>query len=425
MATIAAVTAREILDSRGNPTVEADLHLADGAWGRAAVPSGTSTGEGEALELRDGDRRFQGKGVRRAVRHIVEEIAPAIRGLPADQEEIDRRLIALDGTEAKTRLGANAILAVSLALARAIAAARRLPLYRSLGDESAFRLPVPLMNVLNGGAHADNSLDIQEFMIVPWGAPAFGEALRMGAEVFQVLKALLRERRLSTGVGDEGGFAPNLRDTAEALGLLVEAITRAGYHPGEDVALALDPAASELAMDGTYHFSREGRVRTAGQVIEYYAALAEEFPLRSIEDGLGERDWVSWQSLTARLGDRLQLVGDDIFVTNPARLRRGIAERVANAILVKPNQIGTLTETLETIALARRAGYGVVLSHRSGETEDTTIADLAVATGVGQIKTGAPSRGERTAKYNQLLRIEEELGAAAVYAGPPGLRAPR
>ena len=425
MPAVGTIRAREILDSRGNPTVEADLYLDDGSWGRAAVPSGASTGEAEALEARDGDRRYLGRGVRQAVRRVNEEIAAALRGLPADQQQIDQRLIALDGTPNKSRLGANAILAVSLALAKAIAASRRLPLYRSLGGAGARRLPVPLMNVLNGGAHADNTLDIQEFMIVPWGAPNYGEALRMGAEIFQHLKTLLRERRLGTGVGDEGGFAPNVRDASEALALLVEAIVRAGYAPGEDVALALDVAASELAMDGTYHFQREGRVRTLGQVVEYYATLAAEFPIRSIEDGLGERDWASWQMMTARLGGQLQLVGDDLFVTNPERLRRGVAEGIANAVLVKPNQIGTLTETLETIAVAQAAGYAVLLSHRSGETEDTTIADLAVAVGAGQIKTGAPSRGERVAKYNQLLRIEEELGPAAAYAGPAGLRAPR
>ncbi len=424
MPAISSIVAREILDSRGNPTVEADLYLDDGSWGRAAVPAGASTGEAEALELRDGGRRYLGRGVRQAVRAIAEEIAPALRGLPADQEEVDRRLIALDGTPNKARLGANAILAVSLALAKAVAASRRLPLFRSLGGEGARRLPVPTMNVINGGAHADNTLDIQEFMIVPWGAERYSEALRMGVEVFHHLKALLRERGLSTGVGDEGGFAPDLRDAAEALALLVEAITRAGYAPGEDVVLALDVAASGLAREGSYHFRREGRVRTPEEVMAYYAALADEFPLRSIEDGLGEHDWAAWRAMTARLGGRLQLVGDDIFVTNPQRLRRAIAEGVANAVLVKPNQIGTLTETLETLTLAQSAGYAVVLSHRSGETEDTAIADLAVAVGAGQIKTGAPSRGERVAKYNQLLRIEEALGPEAEFAGRRGLRVP-
>ncbi|MDQ7849009.1 MAG: phosphopyruvate hydratase [Armatimonadota bacterium] len=424
MPAIGAIVAREILDSRGNPTVEADLYLDDGAWGRAAVPAGASTGEAEALELRDGGRRYLGRGVQKVVRAIEEEIAPALRGLPADQEEVDRRLIALDGTPNKSRLGANAILAVSLALAKAIAASRRLPLYRSLGGEDARRLPVPTMNVINGGAHADNTLDIQEFMIVPWGAERYGQALRMGVEVFHHLKALLRERGLSTGVGDEGGFAPNVRDAAEALALLVEAITRAGYAPGEEVVLALDVAASELAREGSYHFSREGRVRTPEEVMAYYEALAAEFPLRSIEDGLGEHDWEAWRAMTTRLGGRLQLVGDDLFVTNPQRVRRAIAEGVANAVLVKPNQIGTLTETLETVALARAAGYAVILSHRSGETEDTTIADLAVAVGAGQIKTGAPSRGERVAKYNQLLRIEEALGPEAEFAGRRGLGVP-
>ncbi len=417
---IAEIRAREILDSRGNPTVEADLFLDDGAWGRASVPSGASTGEGEALERRDGGARYLGKGVLRAVRAVSEEIAPALRGRPADQEEIDRGLIALDATADKSRLGANALLAVSLALAKAAAASRRLPLYRSIGGPTARRLPVPLMNVLNGGAHAANTLDVQEFMLVPYGAARFSEALRAGAEIFHHLKALLTERRLSTGVGDEGGFAPNAGGAEEALALLVEATTRAGYRPGEDVALALDVAASELAGEGGYVFRREGVVRTAPEVIDYYDALAGRFPLVSIEDGVGEADWAGWRALTARLGRRLQLVGDDLFVTNPVRLRRGIAEGVANAILVKPNQIGTLTETLEAVRLAQAAGYAVILSHRSGETEDTIIADLAVAVGVGQIKTGAPARGERTAKYNQLLRIEEELGSAATYAGRAG-----
>lgn len=421
---IAAVRAREILDSRGNPTVEADVLLDDGSLGRAAAPSGASTGEGEALELRDGGARYLGRGVRRAVRHVEEVIAPALRGRPADQEEVDRRLITLDGTPDKSRLGANALLPVSLALARAVAASRRLPLYRHLGGEAAVVLPVPLMNLLNGGAHADNTLDFQEFMIAPVGAATFREALRMGVEVYHHLKALLRERGLTTAVGDEGGFAPAVGGTAEALGLLVEAVARAGYRPGEEVWLALDAAASALAHDGVYDFRREGVVRTADELIALYRALAEQYPLRSVEDGLGEHDWAAWQTLTVQLGARLQLVGDDLFVTNPERLRRGIEGGVANAILVKPNQIGTLTETLETVILARRAGYAVILSHRSGETEDATLADLAVAMGAGQIKTGAPARGERVAKYNQLLRIEEELGEAAVYAGVRGFRVP-
>ncbi|MBI3975858.1 MAG: phosphopyruvate hydratase [Armatimonadetes bacterium] len=421
---IAAIRAREILDSRGNPTVEADLFLNDGAWGRAAVPSGASTGAGEALEVRDRDARYLGRGVRRAVRAVTEEIAPALRSMAADQEEVDRRLIGLDGTPDKSRLGANALLAVSLALAKAVAASRRLPLYRSLGGEGARRLPVPLMNVLNGGAHATNTLDIQEFMVVPWGAARFSEALRAGAEIFHHLKALLTARGLGTGGGDEGGFAPNLWGAADALDLLVEAITRAGYRPGEEVGLALDVAASELIADGAYRFRREGVVRSAAEVVDYYVELADRFPLASIEDGLGEGDWEGWRAMTGRLGRRLQLVGDDLFVTNPQRLRRGIVEGVANAVLVKPNQIGTLTETLETVRLAQQAGYAVILSHRSGETEDATIADLAVAVGAGQIKTGAPSRGERTAKYNQLLRIEEELGASAVYAGRAAFPAP-
>lgn len=418
--TIAEIRAREILDSRGNPTVEADLGLDDGAWGRVAVPSGASTGEGEALERRDGEPRYLGRGVLQAVGRIREEIAPALRGAAARQEEVDRALILLDGTADKSRLGANAILAVSLALAKAVAASARLPLYRSLGGETARRLPVPLMNILNGGAHAANTLDIQEFMVVPLGASRFGEALRAGTEVFHHLRALLRQRGLSTGVGDEGGFAPDVGGAEEALALLVEAITRAGYRPGEDVALAIDVAASELARDGAYDFRREGLVRTTTEVIEYYGALAGRYPLISIEDGLGEGDWTGWQTLRASLGRRLQLVGDDLFVTNPTRLRRGIAEGVANAILVKPNQIGTLSETLEAVRIAQQAGYAVILSHRSGETEDTTIADLAVAIGADQIKTGAPSRGERTAKYNQLLRIEEELGPGATYAGRAG-----
>jgi len=420
---IAAIRAREILDSRGNPTVEADLFLDDGAWGRAAVPSGASIGEGEALERRDGDGRYLGKGVLGAVRAVRDEIAPALRGMTADQEEVDHRLIALDGTADKSRLGANAVLAASLALAKAVAASRRVPLYRTLGGKQAGRLPVPLLNILNGGAHADNTLDIQEFMVVPHGAARFGEALRAGVEIFHHLKALLRERGLSTGVGDEGGFAPDVGGAEDALALLVEAITRAGYRPGEEVALALDVAASELAADDGYDFRREGVVRSVSEVIDYYDALAVRYPLASLEDGLSEMDWAGWQALTTRLGRRLQLVGDDLFVTNPARLRRGIAEGVANAILVKPNQIGTLTETLEAVRVAQQAGYAVVLSHRSGETEDTTIADLAVALGVGQIKTGAPSRGERTAKYNQLLRIEEELGPAGSYAGRAGFPA--
>lgn len=424
MRVIAGIRAREILDSRGNPTVEADVYLDDGSFGRAAVPSGASTGEGEALEVRDQEGRYLGRGVRRAVRAIREEIGPALIGLEADQGEVDRHLIALDGTPNKSRLGANAILPVSLALAKAVAASRRLPLYRSLGGAEARRLPVPLMNVLNGGAHADNSLDIQEFMIAPVGAERFSDALRMGAEVFHHLKALLRERHLGTGVGDEGGFAPNMRDAAEALAILVEAISRAGYEPGLQVWLALDVAASALTSNGAYHFRREGVIRTAGEVVDYYATLADQVPIRSIEDGLGEHDWAAWEAMTARLGDRVQLVGDDLFTTSPERLRRGIASGVANAILVKPNQIGTLTETLETIGVAQAASYAIILSHRSGETEDATIADVAVAAGAGQIKTGAPSRGERVAKYNQLLRIEEDLGASGEYAGAGGFRLP-
>jgi enolase len=419
MATIIRLTAREILDSRGTPTVEADVVLSDGARGRAAVPSGASVGEREALELRDGDpARYLGKGVRTAVRHVVEEIGPRLLGRDAgDQAGIDRLMVELDGTEARRRLGANAILATSLAVARARAASLGVPLWRALGGEAAGTLPVPLMNVINGGAHADNRLDVQEFMIVPVGLPSFAEALRAGVEVFHHLKRALRAQGLSTAVGDEGGFAPDLPSTAAALEALVAAIEAAGYRPGRQVAIALDVAASGLMQDGLYRFAGEGAAHSGPAMVDYLSELAERYPLVSIEDGLGEHAWADWRTLTVRLGSRVQLVGDDLFVTNPAILRRGIAEGVANAILIKLNQIGTLSETLETIAIARAAGYASVISHRSGETEDTTIADLAVATGVGQIKTGAPSRGERTAKYNELLRIEEALGPRARYAG--------
>lgn len=424
MSIIEEVWAREILDSRGNPTVEVEVVLEDGVVGRAAVPSGASTGTYEAVELRDGDKeRFGGKGVLKAVEHVNNEIAAEIVGLNAlEQREIDRTLIELDGTENKSRLGANAILGVSLAVARAAAEWVGLPLYRYLGGVGANLLPVPLMNVLNGGRHADNNLDLQEFMIVPVGAPTFADALRMGAEVYHSLRRILHERGLNTAVGDEGGFAPYLEANEEALKLLVAAIESAGYRPGEDVALALDPAASEFFRDGSYYLEGEGRRLTAAEMTEYYADLIGRYPIVSLEDGLAEEDWEGWEDLTRRLGKTVQLVGDDIFVTNPQRLSRGISLGVANSILIKLNQIGTLTETLDTIALARRAGYSTVISHRSGETEDTFIADLAVATGAGQIKTGAPCRTERVAKYNQLLRIEEQLGDAAVYAGKAAFR---
>jgi enolase len=416
---IATVRAREILDSRGSPTVEVEVTLASGAFGRAAVPSGASTGKREAVELRDGDpRRFGGKGVLRAVRNVSEVIAPAIKGLDAsDQPNVDRALLALDGTPDKSALGANAILGVSLAVARAGASEARLPLYQHLGGSDARLLPVPLMNVLNGGAHADNGLDIQEFMLVPSGAPRFAEAVRMGAEVFQSLKVLLRDKGLSTGVGDEGGFAPVLDSNAAALDFLLLAIERAGYRPGEDVLLAMDVAASEMFHEGRYHLKAEGVQRTSEEMIAFYQSLLGRYPLCSIEDGLAEDDWDGWKSMTTALGSRIQLVGDDVFVTNPATIQQGVERGVANAVLIKLNQIGTLTETLEAIDLAKRAGYGTVISHRSGETEDTFIADLAVAVNAGQIKTGSLARGERTAKYNQLLRIEEELGARALWPG--------
>jgi enolase len=425
MSTIAKIVAREILDSRGYPTVEVDLWLDSGAMGRAAVPSGASTGKREALELRDGDaQRYGGKGVLTAVDHVTGEIARAVVGQSADdQAALDRRMIELDGTPEKKRLGANALLGVSLAAARARAAEQGRPLFETLGGPEPARLPVPLMNILNGGAHADNGLDIQEFMIVPVGAPTFREALRMGAEVFHALKGLLRTRRLSTAVGDEGGFAPQVGSNEAALALLVEAIALAGYAPGRDVAIALDAAASGWVTDGRYTLRAEKKTaQPAEAVIDWYERLIGRYPIISIEDGLGEDDWAGWQQLTKRLGNRVQLVGDDLFVTRAELLRRGIREGVANAILIKLNQIGTLTETLETIDEARRAGYGIIVSHRSGETEDTTIADLAVATGAGQIKTGSLCRSERTAKYNQLLRIEEALGGRARYDGAAPFR---
>jgi enolase len=420
MSTIIDIAGREILDSRGNPTVEADVTLASGQTGRAAVPSGASTGEHEARELRDGEpNRYLGKGVRKAVRNIEETIAPALTGLIAtDQVEIDRTLIELDGTPNKEKLGANAILAVSMATARAAAAETGLPLYRYLGGPLSRTLPVPMMNILNGGAHATNTVDFQEFMVVPVGVESFAEALRVGAEVFHSLKKVLVKRKLATGVGDEGGFAPDLKDDEQALQIIIEAIEGAKYAPGKEVALALDVAASELYSGGTYTFKKSGAgTRDAAGMIDLYAKWLDEYPIVSIEDGLAEDDWEGWAQLTKSLGDRVQLVGDDLFVTNTERLARGIESGVANAILIKVNQIGTLTETLEAIDMARAAGYLSVISHRSGETEDTFIADLAVATGAGQIKTGSASRTDRVAKYNQLLRIEEELGDAAEFPG--------
>ena len=419
MSAISEIHAREILDSRGNPTVEVEVLLESGGFGRAAVPSGASTGAREAVELRDGDgKRYGGKGVRQAVKNVMEVIAPELEGTEAaEQAAVDRILLELDGTPNKSALGANALLGVSLAVARAAADEAGLPLYQYLGGAGARLLPVPLMNVLNGGAHADNGLDIQEFMLVPAGAESFSEALRTGAEIFHTLKALLRDKGLSTGVGDEGGFAPVLGSNTAALDLLLQAIERAGYRPGEDVLLALDPAASEFFHGGRYRFRAEGKERTSEEMLAFYEALLDRYPLCSIEDGLAEQDWEGWAALTRRLGSRVQLVGDDIFVTNPAILQEGIRKGVANAILIKVNQIGTLTETLEAIELAKRAGYGTVISHRSGETEDTFVADLAVAVNAGQIKTGSLARGERTAKYNQLLRIEEELGEVASWPG--------
>jgi enolase len=418
MSEIARVHARQILDSRGNPTVEVDVELRSGARGRAAVPSGASTGEFEATELRDGGEPWQGKGVTRAVANVDGEIAAAVAGLDAfDQAALDRTLIELDGTPNKSRLGANAILGVSLAAAHAQAADEGLELWRYLGGEEARVLPVPMMNVLNGGAHADNKVDFQEFMVVPSGAETFSECLRMGADVFHALKRTLHERGLSTSVGDEGGFAPDLSSNEDALKMLVAGIEAAGYTPGEQVAIALDPATSEIYRDGAYVLEHEGRTLDAGQLADYWADLAGRYPIVSIEDGMGEEDWAGWRALTERLGSRVQLVGDDLFVTNTERLRRGIEAGVGNSILIKVNQIGTLTETLQAIEMAREAGYTAVMSHRSGETEDVTIADLAVASGCGQIKTGAPSRSDRVAKYNRLLRIEEQLGSDAVFPG--------
>lgn len=419
MTAIEEITAREILDSRANPTIEVDVWLTSGAFGRAAVPSGASTGAFEALELRDGDKkRFSGKGVRQAVTNVNEIIAPKLLGMDAlRQREIDREMLALDGTENKGKLGANAILGVSLAVAKAGAAGLDVPLYAYLGGPNAHRLPVPMMNIINGGAHADNNIDLQEFMIVPAGFPTFGEALRAGAEIFHQLKSVLGSRGLATAVGDEGGFAPDLPSNEAALEAIMEAINKAGYAPGDQVLIALDPASTEFFKDGAYHLAGEGRTLSSAQMVDFYEHLANSYPIISIEDGLAEDDWEGWKLLTERLGRRVQLVGDDLFVTNVARLRRGIKAGVANSILVKVNQIGTLTETFDTIETAQRAGYTTVISHRSGETEDSTIADLAVAVNAGQIKTGAPSRTDRVAKYNQLSRIEEQLGENADYPG--------
>jgi enolase len=418
MPTIDRIHARQVLDSRGNPTVEVEVTLDSGASGRASVPSGASTGEFEATELRDGGEAWSGKGVSSAVANVNDDIAAALVGARAtEQGAIDRTLIDLDGTPTKSRLGANAILGVSLAVARAAAEEAGEPLYRFLGGAEATTLPVPMMNVLNGGAHADNAVDFQEFMVVPAGASSFGEGLRAGTEVFHALRKTLKERGLGTTVGDEGGFAPDLDSNEAALEVLLAGIEEAGYAAGEDVFIALDPATSELFSNGAYVLEHEGRSLPAAALADYWAGICDRYPVVSLEDGMGEEDWEGWRALTERLGDRVQLVGDDLFVTNPERLRRGIEAQVANSILVKLNQIGTLTETLETIAIARDAGYATVISHRSGETEDTTIADLAVATGAGQIKTGAPSRSDRVAKYNQLLRIQEELGERASYPG--------
>ncbi len=420
MSAITDIKARQILDSRGNPTVEVDVVLESGATGRAAVPSGASTGEKEASELRDGDKkRWMGKGVSKAVTHVGKTIAPCLAGMEArDQAGVDHAMIRLDGTTTKGRLGANAILGVSLAVARAAASETGHPLYRYLGGTNGRILPVPMMNIINGGAHADNRLDLQEFMIMPVGAKRFGDALRMATEVFHTLKGLLKTRGLNTAVGDEGGFAPDLDSNEHALELIVEAIEAAGYRAGRDVVLALDAAASELYGKGRYGLKAEKQVeRSSEEMIRYYARLVDRYPIRSIEDGLSELDWKGWQMLTERLGDRVQLVGDDIFVTNVEIFSKGILQGIGNAILIKPNQIGTLTETLDAIELAKRSGYRAVVSHRSGETEDTTIADVAVAMNTGQIKTGSLSRTDRVAKYNQLLRIEEELGASALYLG--------
>jgi len=416
MASIEAVGAREILDSRGNPTVEVEVALDDGTFARAAVPSGASTGAFEAVERRDGGSRYLGKGVEQAVAAVIDDIAPEVIGLDASEQRlIDQTMIDLDGTDNKGKLGANAILGVSLAVAKAAAESADLPMFRYVGGPNAHVLPVPMMNILNGGSHADSNVDIQEFMIAPVGASSFREAIRMGAEVYHALKSVLQERGLATGLGDEGGFAPNLESNREALDLILVAIEKAGFKPGEDVALALDVAASEFYSEG--HYNWEGGQKTPAEMIEFYEGLVADYPLVSIEDPLDEDDWAGWTDLTARVGHKVQIVGDDLFVTNPVRLARGIKEKAANSLLVKLNQIGTLSETSDAVTMAQRAGFTCVVSHRSGETEDVTIADLAVAYNSGQIKTGAPARGERIAKYNQLMRIEEELDDAAVYAG--------
>ncbi|HEX3430609.1 MAG TPA: phosphopyruvate hydratase [Rhizomicrobium sp.] len=423
MTAIIDIVAREILDSRGNPTVEVDVRLEDGSFGRAAVPSGASTGAHEAVELRDGRTRYGGRGVQRAVEAVNREIFDAIGGMDAeDQIRIDRIMRTLDGTSNKARFGANAVLGVSLAVAKAAAGARELPLYRYLGGPNARLLPVPMMNIINGGVHADNAIDFQEFMILPVGAANFREALRVGAEVFHTLKAALADAGHNTNVGDEGGFAPALKNADEALGFIVRAIEKAGYRPGEDVALALDPASTEFFTSGKYTLEGEGRTLGADQLAHVYADLTRRYPIVSIEDGMAEDDWQGWSALTEMLGRQILLVGDDLFVTNVDRLKRGIAEGIANAILVKPNQVGSLSETLETVEMAQHAGYRAVVSHRSGETEDTTIADLAVGTNCGLIKTGSLARSERLAKYNQLLRIEEQLDDQALYAGKGILR---
>ena len=418
MSEIIGIHSREILDSRGNPTVETEVWLDSGVVGRAAVPSGASTGSFEAVELRDGGTRYGGKGVRDAVTNVMEKIAPEVIGLdPVNLAALDRIMLDLDGTENKKNLGANAILSVSMASARAAATERDLPLWVFLGGSGPYSLPVPLMNVINGGQHADNNLDIQEFMIVPCGAPSFSESLRMGAEIYHCLKKLLKEKGLSTGIGDEGGFAPDLSSNREALEILSQAIEKAGFKPGREVGLALDVAATELYSDGAYHFDGEGKVFTAKELVSYYESLCKDFPVISIEDGMSEEDWEGWKLMTERLGTGIQLVGDDVFVTNPVRLAKGISKGAANSILVKLNQIGTVTETLSVIEIAKKKGYSCVISHRSGETDDTFISDLAVATAAGQIKAGAPARTDRVAKYNRLLNIEEEIECMAPFNG--------
>ena len=423
MSKIVNIVAREVLDSRGNPTVEAEVHLQGGVMGRAIVPSGASTGSHEALELRDGGTRFVGKGVLKAVENVRTLIAPALIGLDAfEQIVLDHTMLALDGTGNKSKLGGNAILAVSMAAARAAANALNIPLYRYLGGSNAKTLPLPMMNVINGGAHADNSVDFQEFMVMPVGAPSFSEALRYGTETFHALKKVLSKRGYNTNVGDEGGFAPDLKSNEEALEVLLEAIGNAGYEPGKDIAIALDPAVTELFKDGKYHLEGEGRVLTTDEMIDFWADWVARYPIVSLEDCLAEDDWEGWAKITARIGDRVQLVGDDLFVTNTERLQRGIDEKVANSILVKVNQIGSLTEAMDAIELAKKSGYTTVISHRSGESEDAFIADLAVATNAGQIKTGSASRSDRIAKYNQLLRIEGELGAGAAFLGRKSLK---